>query len=209
LSEAGWRTPTAGSPNSLRGEGQEPDKRLKGNHTVNLQDEVRLSAWPTPHENSSTGAGRQGRDGGMNIQTAAQLSAWPTPTTRDHKDGASVGTVPDNALLGRVAWQAGWPTPTKGNADGSQMGRDASATGRRPDGSKATVSLAAVARMTGPARLTASGEMLTGCSAGMDAGGQLNPAHSRWLQGLPLAWDDCAVMAMRSMPKRQSRSLKP
>ena len=43
----------------------------------------------------------------------------------------------------------GWPTPTKGNADGSQMAKDASATGRRPDGSKATVSLNHVAQMSG------------------------------------------------------------
>ena len=40
----------------------------------------------------------------------------------------------------------GWPTPTAGNADGSQAAKDASTTGRRPDGSKATVSLNAVAR---------------------------------------------------------------
>lgn len=43
----------------------------------------------------------------------------------------------------------GWPTPTKGNADGSQMAKDASATGRRPDGSKATVSLNHVAILAG------------------------------------------------------------
>lgn len=41
----------------------------------------------------------------------------------------------------------GWPTPTKGNADGSQMAKDASPTGRRPDGSKATVSLNAVEQL--------------------------------------------------------------
>jgi hypothetical protein len=39
----------------------------------------------------------------------------------------------------------GWPTPTKGNADGSQIAKDASPTGKRPDGSKATVSLNQVA----------------------------------------------------------------
>jgi len=31
-------------------------------------------------------------------------SGWATPTTRDHKDGASDGTVPINALLGRQVW---------------------------------------------------------------------------------------------------------
>lgn len=43
----------------------------------------------------------------------------------------------------------GWPSPTVGNATGSQAAKDASATGRRPDGSKATVSLNAVAQLVG------------------------------------------------------------
>ena len=48
-----------------------------------------------------------------------------------------------------------------------------------------------------PARQTASGQRLTGSSAGMGSGGQLSPAHPRWLMGLPPAWDDCAPMATR------------
>ena len=76
--------------------------------------------------------------------------------------------------------------------EGQNRVNHASATGRRPDGTKATVSLPQVANLasgtTGPARFTASGAMLTGCSAGMSDGGPLNPLMSAWLMGYPLHW---------------------
>ena len=63
----------------------------------------------------------------------------------------------------------------------------------------------------GPARLTASGEMLTGSDARMASGGQLHPEHSLWLQLGPFAtaWALCAARVTRSTSRKRKASSKP
>lgn len=183
------------------------------------------TGWPTPTSNNGTGAGTQGRQGGENLQTTGQLAGWKTPNCpRNHDSDMSAGRLyaskkqedlPEQAWLSDYAPSqvmpgcyagknlAGWPTPnahknTKNSKDPKAM----------KDGGVQTA-LADAAWLTlvpQPARLTATGEMLIGSSAGMESGGQLNPAHSRWLMGLPPEWDDCAVTVTQSMPKRRKAS---
>ena len=127
------------------------------------------------------------------------FTGGPTPTTRDWKDGGNPGVnVPLNGLLGRVFWLAGWPTTRANDGTGDKI----------PPGRQGGIALKQAVQLCGPARLTASGEMLTGSDAGMESGGQLNPEHSRWLMGLPPEWGSCVSTAMQSLRPKQRRSSK-
>ncbi|MDU7219231.1 MAG: DNA cytosine methyltransferase [Citrobacter freundii] len=97
-------------------------------------------------------------------------------------------------LSGGVAYTSG---------KGSQRGVSG---GRMRNGKLSTDTLDVVAQIAGPARLTVSGDLLTGCSARMKSGGQLNPNLSRWLMGLPPEWDAFAPTETPSTLKRQQRS---
>jgi len=123
----------------------------------------------------------------------ACLSGWVTPTTRDHKDTPGMVAQRDGRdrvdQLPRQAYLAGWQTPSvdsfrkRGHDRTDELGNQEQ-----------------LKNLSCPARLTASGQMLTGSAAGMDVGGQLNAAFSRWLQGYPKEWDEAAIEAFRSMP---------
>ncbi len=170
--------------------------------------ETVLIGWPTPIASNGRGAGNFNRQGGVNLQTAALLAGWPTPTATDGKGGYQGGRIRNGKLstdrLDVAAQLAGWPTPTTSN-DRSPCPQEAMRT-YRDNGTKIQKRLQDVAALCGPARLTVSGEMLTGFTAGMESGGQLDPDHSRWLMGFPLEWEDCAPTETPSTLKRRQRS---
>ncbi len=157
------------------------------------------------------------------LRTSGNVSgSWPTPTTRDHKGGYQGGRIRNGKIstdtLDVAAQLSGWATPNTMDSlplrSREAMIRMHQTTRKNrsfPCNLREQVSpdmIEAVMEAKGevtpepkPMRLTVTGQMLTGSDAEMESGGQLNPAHSRWLMGLPQGWDDSAPTATPSQRK--------
>lgn len=122
---------------------------------------------------------------------------WATPAARDWISESATddfnakrwGHKRGKPLSAQVMWQAAWPTPTAlspATKDYNEAGDSCNL------------------RRT---RLLVSGLTATGSPAETAKPGQLNPSLSRWLMGLPQAWDFCALRVIPTIRTRNVSSL--
>lgn len=203
---APWPTPDAGAFNvGTNWEvAQARRERLKAKHRngngagMNLATAALSTGWPTPMQTDGTKACNRFRANHQNgLGAIAGLAGWNTPRATDGSHGGpnqAGGALPADAAL------AGWVTPCSTDHKGGFAG------GRIRNGEWATDRLDQTAQLVQPTMN--SGDILIGSTAETNAGGQLDPAHSRWLMGYPPEWCDCGVTATQSFPKSRKLSSK-
>ena len=209
LVPSGWRTPMAEDTRERKNVGYiERRKTLKFPITTSMEAVWQLSGWPTPNAvNGDSGAykdfdklmARKAAGRQTNLQEIVMVAGWPTPMAGTPAQNGN-NEAGNNDSSRKTVALSGWPPPTtRDHKDGKECPNVPlnALLGR----------VAWLAVNPQAARITADGRMLTGCSAGMESGGQLNPAFSAWLMGFPEAWCHAAISCqlparLRKAPKK-------
>ena len=174
-----------------------------------LHAQTQLAAVPTPRAQEREQ--RNSADTGMAL-SATVLSAVPSPCcpTGGRSMSTEMMDATGKTLDGRKH-TASLEHTVKFSAVSTPSARDwkdtsgMSETGVDPDGSTRS----RLDQLPRQAQLADSGLTATGGTEGTKSTGQLDPAYSRWLQGLPAEWDVCADLATRSLRLALKRSSKP
>ena len=160
------------------------------------------TGWRTPNTIDAKGGTRKGK-GQVQLCHQAKKAGWTTPSATDAERGGTITGNMAGSSLTQLSTLAGWLTPSA--RDWKQSRHKDRAKGEQLDGQ---VHLANWTTKEGPARLTASGKMLIGSSAGMGSCGQLNPSLSRWLMGLPIDWDIAVLRIFSRLTRSKSQKKK-
>ncbi len=208
-----WPTPTRDEAGGTPEQFLARKEALKGKCGVSLTAlnlVAQLTSWPTPHgprtgDYTVDGKTKEVR---LSMQGAARLASWPTPRTvtggaesaqRKQELGRTESGGGDlQAVAQSVVSPASWATPTtRDHKDGACQAQLEAGT------------VEVNALLGRQVLLAGIGETPTGSTASTEKRGQLNPAHSRWLMGLPPEWDACAPTATRSSRRSPKSSSGP
>lgn len=153
-----------------------------------------LGTWATARNVTTghcTGNPERAFDKKSRLEDQVFLANWPTCAARDWRDGKSNQHGKNSRPLNEVVVQVA-ALPTPGAKFNEAKPNPPIMVGRKKTDPQISLADVALYVITGPVRLTATGELLTGSHAEITNGGQLNPDLPRWLMGFPRSHQEAA-----------------